>query len=98
MGEAGPRSVLDYGLDDFTHLAPSSFDDRRLMARQIREAIDAFEPRLKVRSLSVEMMEGRHRCLEVRVEAWLLLEKTRVPVSFRTVMNTSEGTAEVYGS
>lgn len=96
--EAGPRSVLDFGLDDFTHLGPASYDDRELLARQLREAIKAFEPRLQIRQVTVEPIAGQHRALEARFQAFLLTEDAREPVSFRVRVDTSEGDIEVHGS
>ncbi len=97
VGEAGPRSVLDYGVDDFTHLAPASFDDQRLVARYVRDAIAAFEPRLQVRRLVVEPLEGKPAVCSVYVEAMLVAEGIREPVSFRAVFDTNEGSVEVHG-
>lgn len=97
VGEAGPRSVLDYGVDDFTHLTPASYDDQRLVARQVKDAITAFEPRLDVRRLSVEPIDGKPGMCAVFVEAILNADGVREPVSFRAVLNTKEGSAEVHG-
>lgn len=98
MGEeAGRRTVLDFGLDDFTHLAPASHDDRQIMARQIRQAIAAFEPRLQIRNLRIEPDPNHHRLLEVQFDAVLIAEDVREPVSFRAVVNSSEGTLQVHG-
>ncbi len=97
IGDVGPRSVLDYGVDDFTHLTPASFDDQRLIARQVKDAITAFEPRLDVRRLSVEPVDGKPGILSVYVEAILIAEGVREPVSFRAVFNTKEGSVEVHG-
>ena len=97
VGEAGPRTVLDYGVDDFTHLAPASYDDRRVIARHVKDAIAAFEPRLKVRRLAVEPLEGKPSVCSVYVEAYLEAEGIREPVSFRAVFDTNEGSVEVNG-
>lgn len=98
-GEAAPegRSVLEFGLPDFTHYGPGSWDDRQRLARQIRETIDAFEPRLKVRRVMVEPMEGQHRALVAYIEALLLGDAVPEPVSFRLVLNPSEGSVTVNG-
>ncbi|MCB9538202.1 MAG: type VI secretion system baseplate subunit TssE [Myxococcales bacterium] len=96
--EAGPRTVLDYGVEDLTHLAPASYDDRQVMAKRIRDAITAFEPRLQVTRLTVEPVEGKHREVEVRVEAWLWTDEVREPVSFRVMLDLADGEAEVRGS
>lgn len=92
------RSVVDYGLSDFTHLHPASEEDRNILARTLREAIAAFEPRLKIRRLTVEPVDGRRSQCEVRIQAWLLMEHAREPVSFGLALDGSEGTVVVSGS
>lgn len=48
------RTVLEYGLTDFLHLSPVSMDDAKQLARFIREAIVAYEPRLQVDSIVID--------------------------------------------
>jgi type VI secretion system lysozyme-like protein len=91
------RTVLDLGLSDFTHLHASSEEDRNLLARQIRETIAAFEPRLEVRKVRVLPVEGHRNQCEVRVEAWLIMDHAREPVSFGLKLDSSEGVVEVNG-
>lgn len=96
--EAGPRTVLDYGVDDFTHLAAASHVDRALLAKNIKEAIVAFEPRLKVKLVSVEADEGDRQRAVIYIEAGLIIEDTLEPVSFRVVVNNATGEVMVDGS
>jgi type VI secretion system protein ImpF len=96
-GSPEGKSVLEYGLPDFTHLSPASWEDRQRLAKQVRETIDAFEPRLKVRRVLVEPMEGHHRSLVVRIEALLLGESTPEPVSFRVLVDAAGGSVRVDG-
>lgn len=92
------RSVIDFGLSDYSHLFASSEEDRNLLARSIRETIAAFEPRLKIRRLSIEPVEGhRNRC-QIRIDAWLQMDHAREPVSFGLELDNSEGVVEVNGS
>ncbi|HBB94882.1 MAG TPA: type VI secretion system baseplate subunit TssE [Blastocatellia bacterium] len=41
------RSVVNYGIPDFSSLSPSNADDHALIASIIRQTIAAFEPRLR---------------------------------------------------
>jgi type VI secretion system lysozyme-like protein len=41
-----PETVLDYGLPDWTTVAPGSHADRRALERATRDAILLYEPRL----------------------------------------------------
>lgn len=92
------RTIVDLGLSDFTHLHPSSEEDRNLLARTIREAIAAFEPRLEIRRLRVLPVEGHRNQCEVRIDAWLIMDHAREPVSFGLNLDSSEGVVAVDGS
>ena len=92
------RSVVDYGLSDFSHLHPASEDDRIILARTLREAITAFEPRIKIRRLSVDLVEGHRSLCEIRIQAWLIMNHARQPISFGLALDGSEGTVQVHGS
>lgn len=96
--DAGTRTVLDYGVDDHSHLSPASEDDRLLMERQVRDAIRYFEPRLQVTRIRVAEVPGRHRECELRVWALLWADTAREPVSFRVALNLQDGTSTVHGS
>lgn len=90
-------TVLDYGLEDFTHLQPNSSGHRATLARWVKAALDAFEPRLDVRQVTVEPLEGQHLMAEVRIEARLLSDLAPEPVSFRVVMDSVEGSVLAHG-
>lgn len=90
-------TVIDYGLEDFSHLMPASQPDREALARAVKTAIAAFEPRLQVHRVVVSPIEGRHLAAEILCEAYLVADEVREPVSFRVRVNTSEGTVELDG-
>lgn len=94
---AGPRSVLDFGIDDFTHLSPQNFEDRDRVARVFREAIQAFEPRLQINRVFVEEVPEHQRVLLIKFDAMLLGGGTTEPVSFGLLVNQSEGTVKLSG-
>lgn len=48
------RTVVDYGMSDFVHFSPRSRQDSRQLASLIQTTITAYEPRLRVMSVSVE--------------------------------------------
>jgi len=93
----GRRTVMDYGVQDFTHLVPSSEADRTILAKWIRQAMKAFEPRLDVKQIHVEPVESNHRVLEVVFEARLIGGPLNEPVSFRAILDMSEGGVKVVG-
>lgn len=94
---AGPRTVLDYGVDDFTHLSPANYEDRDFIARSFKSAIIAFEPRLQINDVLVEEIEGRHRALLLRFDGKLLGGGSSEPVSFGLVVDPSSGSVELSG-
>lgn len=90
-------TVIDYGVDDFSHLVAGSNDDREALRRAIGEAIKRYEPRLQLHRIVVEPVEGRHLSAQVRCEAWLVAGEVREPVSFNMQIDTSEGKVELDG-
>lgn len=94
---AGPRNVLDYGVDDFTHLSPQNFEDRDRVARTFRDAIVAFEPRLRINKVIVEEIPEQKRVLLIKFDALLIGGGTSEPVSFGLMVNQSEGTVQLSG-
>jgi len=94
---AGPRSVLDYGIDDYTHLSPANYEDRTTIARHFESAIRAYEPRLQINKVTVEQVPEQHRQLLIRFDAVLVGGGTTEPVSFGLVVDQSQGTVELSG-
>lgn len=93
----GVRTVIDYGVDDFTHLVPASEEDRNFLSRAFKDALVAFEPRLKIRQVTVSPIEGNQRAVELFFEARLVVDEISEPVSFRAVLDLSEGGVKVIG-
>ena len=98
-GELRPHTntVIDYGVEDFSHLVAGSYDDRQRLAKSIRHAIKIYEPRLKVHRLTVEPVEGQHLSAAILCEGWLVADAVREPVSFSMRIDTSEGKVELDG-
>lgn len=81
-----PRSVINYGIPDFSSLSPNSTDHRTLLESWIRSAIEAYEPRLLDVRVIVEPPARGERSLVARIDARLQLESIREPVAFSVVM------------
>ena len=102
------RTVINYGLPDFTSLSPQSSDDRRLIASIIGQTITAFETRLRNVRVTAEYFEDDERNLRISVEADLVTDtvieirsypefSTAVePVTFPIVLNNKTGIMEMY--
>lgn len=82
------RTVINYGLPDFTSLSPQSGNDRKLIADLIGRTVTAFEPRLRNVRVTVEeqkknegaravpVYESRVRKVDVHVEEYRQDERT----------------------
>ena len=84
------RSVIDYGIPDFSTFSARSFDDRNRLADLLRRAIEAFEPRLVNVHVRVEPVPGDDLLLSGVIEADVLTETVPEPVSFQTIWALKE--------
>jgi len=80
------RTVLNYGIPDFSSLSPHNSSHRQKLENWIRDAIVAYEPRLADVKVFVEAPSNNERSLNARIEAKLQLETIREPVAFSVVM------------
>ena len=72
---AADRTVLDYGLPDYTGRSALSGSDRTAIARAAERAIRAFEPRLANPKVSVIEEEVGSRSLDFRIAGTLVVNK-----------------------
>jgi type VI secretion system lysozyme-like protein len=93
---AQERTVLDYGIPDFSSLSAQSGDDQNRLARIIAQAITAFEPRLRDVQVLVERLRANDRALLLRINAVLAVGMLAEPVSFPVLVRTKTGEAEVH--
>jgi type VI secretion system protein ImpF len=88
-------SVLDYGLPDFSWMSAASGDDRSLLADTIARKISTFEPRLTQVRVTLDRDASDPRRLTGSIDAILLTETLREPVSFPLLMDAKKGLAEI---
>jgi type VI secretion system lysozyme-like protein len=93
--EGQERTVMNYGLPDFTTLNPTSEGDRQRLGRLIVEAVRAFEPRLRNPLVEVKADAANGRVLRVRVDGMLVMEHLSEPVSFPLVIEERGGAITV---
>jgi type VI secretion system lysozyme-related protein len=92
----GPRaltsapSILDYGIADWTALQQQRSDDRRQLTREVRAAIEHFEPRLLLSDVQVNPLPGQPQQLSIRLLGQLRNGRQRWPVAF-VIEQTGEG-------
>jgi type VI secretion system protein ImpF len=101
------RTVINYGIPDFTSLSPQSGNDRKLIAHIITQTVTAFETRLRNVRVTVEDYEENERTLRVTLEADLVTEtiieirshpefgSSLEPVTFPIILNRKTGILEV---
>lgn len=80
------KSLVTYGLPDFTAFGLSNRIERNRVARSIEQAIAAHEPRLKRARVTIEETRTHERALRFRVDALLHVEPARESVSFDAVL------------
>ena len=92
------RSLVTYGLPDFTASSLLSLRDRTRMRRALEDTIAAFEPRLERIRITVEDPEPHERSMHFRVEGWLRVEPAPEPVVFDTVLQLGTRSYVVQGA
>jgi len=92
------RSVVNYGIPDFSSLSPHNADDHALIASIVGQTITAFEPRLRHVRVEVGPASGAESALWIIVMAELVVGQFTEPVSFPVTLNSKSGTAEMHDS
>jgi type VI secretion system protein ImpF len=80
------RSLLVYGLPDFTAFSLLGTRDRVRIRRALEDVIVAFEPRLERVRVVLEDSQPNERVLRFRVDGWLRVEPAPEPVTFDTLL------------
>ena len=92
------RSVVNYGIPDFSSLSPHNADDRTLIASIVGQTIAAFEPRLRNVRVDVGPASGAESALWLIIGAELVIGVFSEPVSFPVTLNSKSGMAEMHDS
>ena len=91
------RSVLAYGMPDFSGLTMASPDDRERLRAAIESAVRRFEPRLTGVKVSPPDVTSGGVDLRFRIDAVLSLRPVLEPVTFDSVLLLSVRSFEVRG-
>lgn len=86
------RSVLNYGVPSFSGRSITDFDLAAL-AKELREVIAVFEPRLKRDTIRVTVDTGGRDGLKVRIEGVLMLSPVPERLRLSTTINLDNGFA-----
>lgn len=65
------RTILDYGVADWTAASPHNDDERRRLIREVAAAIRAFEPRLRLVAVSLQPVAPAATALRLVIEGYL---------------------------
>ncbi|HEX8775463.1 MAG TPA: type VI secretion system baseplate subunit TssE [Pyrinomonadaceae bacterium] len=102
------RTVINYGIPDFTSLSSNNAVDRQLIANIIGQTIAAYEPRLRNIRVSIADFDEHERKLWITIDADLVTDRvievrsypedsTSVePVTFPIVLHNKTGMLELY--
>lgn len=89
------KSVATYGIPDFTGLSSKSPEDRKMLVRNVENALKIFEPRFMNLRVSLEETDEVQRGIRFRIQATLKVEPTPEPVIFDTVLQMGSGEFEI---
>ncbi|HDP24284.1 MAG TPA: type VI secretion system baseplate subunit TssE [Deltaproteobacteria bacterium] len=84
------RSVLTYGIEDFTALNSRSLAVQKFLRQDIERTIARFEPRLRNVKLQLEPDKQGHG-IRFKINAMLVIEPEKEPVQFDTFFDPNRG-------
>jgi type VI secretion system lysozyme-like protein len=81
-----PRSVLDYGLPDYSALHTADLQHHHQLQRLVHDTIVAFEPRLREIQVVVAGNPNSRQALDVAVSGRVVVAERLEPVSFKVAV------------
>jgi type VI secretion system protein ImpF len=92
MKEAeGDRTILDYGIPDFSHMAAGSETDAHQLARTLEQTISIYEPRLREVRVTIGPSTTSKNAVVGSIEGTLVAGMVNEPVSFPLVLSLKSG-------
>lgn len=78
------RSVVDYGIPDFSCFFPDNNENRKKLTRAISDVIEAYEPQLKNVDVEVKDDEGQvdKFSLSLLIKANVIINQVPEPITF----------------
>lgn len=86
------RSVINFGVPSFSGRSTRDFD-REKLAREIKEILWVFEPRLKRNSVIVTVKTDEKTGLRIDIDALLIMSPTAERMRLRTMIDLDNGRA-----
>ena len=90
-----PRTVIDYGIPDFSTFSARDPKDLGRLAVILRKAIEDYEPRLANVKVEIDPIAGNDFRLTGMIYADLVIDGVPEPVLFTTALQMKEGSVEV---
>lgn len=78
----GERTVIDYGLPDYSAMYTRNREDHKKLAALVRGTIEAFEPRLSQVSVEAEVLGNSEKAVLVKVSGVMAIGRIRERVAF----------------
>ena len=91
------RSLYTYGLRDNSHLSLRSANAKKQLEKDIKCAIDNFEPRLKDVRVSLQPSSDSSRVLHFLIDGLLRIDPAPERIFFDTTLEVSSGEYRVKG-
>jgi type VI secretion system protein ImpF len=82
------RSVVAYGLPDFTSTSVKDPDNQYRLIRAIETIIGLFEPRLEAVSVTLDTVKDTDRVLRFRIDGQLKVDPAPEPVTFDSFLES----------
>lgn len=101
------RTVIDYGVPDFSTISARNVADRARLAAMLRSAIEAYEPRIANVRVEVRLFSASDRVTDLQIERIadgtllavvhgdLVVDGVPEAVLFTTALHMNEGSVEV---
>jgi type VI secretion system protein ImpF len=83
------RSLLMYGLPDFSAMSLKNDADRARIIREVEATVSLFEPRLARVRVTLETSAEATPTLQFRIDALLRVDPAPEPVTFDALLNVS---------
>lgn len=85
------KSVVAYGLPDFTGMSVRNKNDMADLKKAVEQAIKRYEPRFLDVKLVTDNPDENDRMIRFRIEAFLNMEPTPEPITFDTILELGSG-------
>ena len=89
------RSVINYGIPDFSHYSAANPDHRRQILWVLGTTIAAYEPRLRNVKVVDPIYDPLRQTIGVRIEGLMVVGRVTEPVSFPLAVQPRTGQIEV---